>query len=472
MLWYISVCRPAHVDYLAAVHNYLQILMVVESEESSLMVGRLKKFFWKADHSFGPLALQVVPDACILCPICLLFVGWSTVTFKLVGMCSFISMYCVCDFILCFLICSKWCLKDTDKKNSWTPVRVHFYWDSSWLRPTVEPPEGVSWYRNFTQWGYIESLDSEDDIYFYACELVNDIGLQGSWKSKFEQLNQLLEDGRFVEVHVVRNHRGEKAAAPMQLLPSGFEGEAEMAEALNAQRFQKASEWRSKQPVISSFHEGEESEKRAMTMMRIGQVQMGAMSGSCRMQWLTSKQRLIVYGNHPLNLPSGIWSILLSGWVGNLGIHVMLGRVWVVADGQFLEKPKPLLRAFLESLLGTTTGLPIPTPKRFGRFCRSTHLMISNGLPRTWWKALKPQMRFAIGVFNHELLERITMRMDHGIANPASCLGKVLAREGCQTKAGWTSPRKENSKAARLERGRKPKAGNPNHDCQVTARWT
>ena len=142
---------------------------------------------------------------------------------------------------------------------------------------------------------------------------MNDIGLQGSWKSKFEQLNQLLEDGRFVEVHVVRNHRGEKAAAPMQLLPSGFEGEAEMAEALNAQRFQKASEWRSKQPVISSFHEGEESEKRAMTMMRIGQVQMGAMSGSCKMQWLTSKQRLIVYGNHPLNLPSGIWSILLSG---------------------------------------------------------------------------------------------------------------------------------------------------------------
>lgn len=46
------------------------------------------------------------------------------------------------------------------------------------------------------------------------------------------------------------------------------------------------------------------------------------------------------------------------------------------------------------------------------------------------------KMRFAIGVFNHELLERITMRMDHGIANPASCLGKVLAREGCQTKAG------------------------------------
>ena len=59
------------------------------------------------------------------------------------------------------------------------------------------------------------------------------------------------------------------------------------------------------------------------------------------------------------------------------------------------------------------------------------------------------------------------MRMDHGIANPASCRGKVLAREGCQTKAGWTSPRKENSKAARLQRGRKPKAGNPDHDWQV-----
>lgn len=61
----------------------------------------------------------------------------------------------------------------------------------------------------------------------------------------------------------MRNQRGEKAVAPMQLLPSGFEGEAEMVEALNAQRSKKASEWRSTQPLISSSPEGEESEEES-----------------------------------------------------------------------------------------------------------------------------------------------------------------------------------------------------------------
>lgn len=76
-------------------------------------------------------------------------------------------------------------------------------------------------------------------------------------------------------------------------------------------------------------------------------------------------------------------------------------------------------------------------------------------------------MRFAIGVFNHELLERI-MRMDHGIANPASCRGKVLAREGCQTQRQVEQVQERKIHfAARLQRGRKPKAGNPEHDWQV-----
>ena len=98
------------------------------------------------------------------------------------------------------------------------------------------------WKENHS-FGYIQCLEEEDDIYFYACELVNDIGLVGSWDGKFEQLNDLVHAGALVEVTVKQSSRGVKAVRPMRLLPDDFEGRNTLVAQLDEQRHRLAKAW-------------------------------------------------------------------------------------------------------------------------------------------------------------------------------------------------------------------------------------
>ena len=82
--------------------------------------------------------------------------------------------------------------------------------------------------------GYIQCLDAEDDIYFYAFQLADGIGLVGSIDEMLEGLNELVQTGCFVEFATVKNQRGVKAVPPMKLV-DGFDGQQELSALLDAQ---------------------------------------------------------------------------------------------------------------------------------------------------------------------------------------------------------------------------------------------
>ena len=62
------------------------------------------------------------------------------------------------------------------------------------------------------------SLDVEDDIYFYAVDLLNGLGFEGSHDENLKLIQELFESNRFLEVTIAQLPRGEKAVAPMRLL--------------------------------------------------------------------------------------------------------------------------------------------------------------------------------------------------------------------------------------------------------------
>lgn len=108
-------------------------------------------------------------------------------------------------------------------------------------------------WRESHSFGYISCLEAEDDVYYYALELANAIGLVGSIKRKFEQLSELVQAGCFIEFAKVKNERGEKVVQPIQLLPDGFEGQDELAARLDAQVLERK--------IRPQFDEGEDCEE-------------------------------------------------------------------------------------------------------------------------------------------------------------------------------------------------------------------
>ncbi|CAE7815302.1 adck1 [Symbiodinium sp. CCMP2592] len=109
--------------------------------------------------------------------------------------------------------------------------------------------------------GYIQCAEEEDDIYFYAVELVNDIGLVGSWNKKFEQLHDLVGAHAFVEVSVVQTSRGVKAVRPMRLLPDEFEGKEELVAQLDEQLLARSQAHLGARRAEADEEEGEEEEQ-------------------------------------------------------------------------------------------------------------------------------------------------------------------------------------------------------------------